>query len=132
MGAEYEVFRYGKMYSRTSVMGHALNPLQLLFRNADGTDSSMYFCIGLPILIGLILTLFYYKKNKDKELYKYFLLVGVISLISSTFIFPWIMMPSIILMIQFPWRLLEIVIFALAIIAGINFSSLINSFNKKK
>ena len=40
-------------------------------------------------------------------------------------------MPSIILMIQFPWRLLEIVIFALAIIAGINFSSLINSFNKK-
>lgn len=131
MGAEYEVFRYGKMYSRTSVMGHALNPLQLLFRNADGTDSSMYFCIGLPILIGLILTLFYYKKNKDKELYRYFLLVGVISLISSTFIFPWIMMPSIILMIQFPWRLLEIVIFALAIIAGINFSSLINSFNKK-
>ena len=131
MGAEYEVFRYGKMYSRTSVMGHALNPLQLLFRNADGTDSSMYFCIGLPILIGLILTLFYYKKNKDKDLYKYFLFVGVISLISSTFIFPWIMMPSIILMIQFPWRLLEIVIFALAIIAGINFSSLINSFNKK-
>ena len=131
MAAEYEVFRYGKMYSRTSVMGHALNPLQLLFRNADGTDSSMYFCIGLPILIGLILTLFYYKKNRDKELYKYFLFVGIISLIGTTFIFPWIMMPSIILMIQFPWRLLEIVIFALAIIAGINFSSLINSFNKK-
>ena len=131
MAAEYEVFRYGKMYSRTSVMGHALNPLQLLFRNADGADSSMYFCVGLPILIGLILTLFYYKKNKDKELYKYFLFVGMISLIGTTFIFPWIMMPNVILMIQFPWRLLEIVIFALAIITGINFSSLINSFNKK-
>lgn len=131
MAAEYEVFRYGKMYSRTSVMGHALNPLQLLFRNADGADSSMYFCVGLPILIGLILTLFYYKENKNKELYKYFLFVGIISLISTTFIFPWIMMPNVILMIQFPWRLLEIVIFALAIITGINLSSLINSFNKK-
>ena len=131
MGAEYEVFRYGKMYSRTSVVGHALNPLQLLFRNADGADSSMYFCIGIPIIVGLVLSLFYYKKNKDKVLYKYFFYVGVVSLIGTTFIFPWIMMPSIILMVQFPWRLLEIAIFALAIICGLNYSYLINKINNK-
>ena len=131
MGAEYEVFRYGKMYSRTSVVGHALNPLQLLFRNADGADSSMYFCIGIPIIVGLVLSLFYYKKNKYKVLYKYFFYVGVVSLIGTTFIFPWIMMPSIILMVQFPWRLLEIAIFALAIICGLNYSYLINKINNK-
>ena len=131
MGAEYEVFRYGKMYSRTSVVGHALNPLQLLFRNADGADSSMYFCIGIPIIVGLVLSLFYYNKNKDKVLYKYFFYVGVVSLIGTTFIFPWIMMPSIILMVQFPWRLLEIAIFALAIVCGLNYSYLINKINNK-
>ena len=55
----------------------------------------------------------------------------IISLIRTNFIFPWLMIANVILMIQFPWRLLEIVIFALAIITGKNFSSLINSFNKK-
>lgn len=122
---ELEVFRYGKMYSNSSVMGHALNPLQLLLKHADGPDSSMYFCIGIPILLGILLTSFTYKINKNKN-YKYFLIVGFMATIMSTFIFPWSIMPDILLMIQFPWRMLVVIVFCFSIISGINISNFID------
>ena len=132
---DLEVFRYGKMYSNYSVMGHALNPLQLLYRNASGPDSSMFFCIGIPILLGLLLTPFTYKNNKNKN-YNYFLIVGCIATIMSTFLFPWFVMPDILLMIQFPWRMLVVIVFCFSIISGINISNfidcLIEKFKDKK
>lgn len=132
---ELEVFRYGKMYSNNSVMSHALNPLQLFYRNAPGPDSSMYFCIGIPILLGLLLTPFVYKKNKNKN-YKYFLIVGLVATIMSTFVFPWFAMPDILLMIQFPWRMLVVIVLCFSIISGINYSAfielLIEKFKNKK
>lgn len=129
--ADYEVFRYGKMYSKNSVMGHALNPLQLLYRNSSGADSSMYFCIGIPILFGLLITPFFIKNNKDKN-YKYFLFVGLISCLMSTFLFPWFYMPDILLMIQFPWRMLVVIVFCFSIISGINIAKLIEKIEFKK
>lgn len=128
---DLEVFRYGKMYSKTSVMGHALNPLQLLYRNAPGADSSMYFCIGIPILLGLIITPFAYKNNKNKY-YKYFLFVGLCASIMSTLLFPWFVMPDILLMIQFPWRMLLVIVFCFSIICGINIAYLIEKIKIKK
>lgn len=128
---EYEVFRYGKMYSKDSVMGHALNPLQLLLRNAQGADSSMYFCIGIPIIISLILTFFVKIKDTMKKDYKFFYIVGVIATIMSTFLFPWTFMPDILLMVQFPWRLLGIVVFCFSIIGGINIAEFIEKILQK-
>lgn len=140
--ASYEVFRYGKMYSNISVMGHSLNPLQLILRNPGGSDSSMYFCIGLPILLGLLLTPFVYKDISKKENiitkknYNFFLIVGCITTIMSTFVFPWIFMPDILLMIQFPWRILVAIVFCFSIISGTNISIfiefLINKFKNTK
>lgn len=128
---DFEVFRYGKMYSKSSVMSHALNPLQLLYRNAQGPDSSMYFCIGIPILIGLLLTPFVCKNNKNKN-YKYFLFVGLIATLMSTLLFPWFVMPDILLMIQFPWRMLVVIVFCFSIISGINIAYLIEKIKLKK
>lgn len=126
-GCDYEVFRYGKMYSTESVPGHALNPLQLILRHVEsGADTSMYFCLGIPILIGLILTFFIKKEKKDNKNYWFFFISGIIATIMSTVIFPWKYMPSVLLMIQFPWRMLEIVVFCFAIISGINYSLFIN------
>lgn len=123
---DLEVFRYGKMYSNTSVPGHALNPLQLLSKNADGPDSSMYFCLGLPILLGLLITPFAYKQNKKNKNYLYFLFTGLVTILMSTALFPWFFMPDIILMVQFPWRMLAIVTFSLSIISAINIYWLLN------
>lgn len=127
---DLEVFRYGKMYSKTSVMGHALSPLQLLYRNAQGADSSMYFCIGIHILLGLILTPFAYKSSNKN--YKYFLFVGLVSCLMSTLLFPWFVMPDILLMIQFPWRMLVVIVFCFSIIGGINIAYLIEKIKLKK
>ena len=134
MSCEYEVFRYGKMYSNDSVQYHALNPLQLLYRNAPGPDDSMFFCIGILILIGLILTPFVKVKDEIKSNYKFFLILGIVTTIMATFLFPWIVMPDILLMIQFPWRLLVIVVFSFSIISAINICTFIdeNCKNLKK
>ena len=133
--SEYEVFRYGKMYSKETVSEHALNIFQLFYRNASGTDSSMYFCIGIPAILSLILIPFSIKKLNDdnKKEYKFFFGAGVISTIMSTVIFPWIIMPDILLMIQFPWRMLELVTLCFSIVGGINISILLeNIFQKTK
>lgn len=126
MSCEYEVFRYGKMYTNGLVQYHALNPLQLLYRNAPGPDDSMFFCIGIPILVGLILTPFVKVKDELKSNYKFFLILGIVTTIMSTCVFPWIIMPDILLMIQFPWRLLVIVVFSFSIISAINICTFID------
>ena len=64
--ADYEVFRYGKMYSRGSVFIHALHPWQLISSNIPGIDNTMYFCIGLPILMCLITYVFVRKHIPEK------------------------------------------------------------------
>ena len=79
--ADYEVFRYGKMYSRGSVFMHALHPWQLLSSKIPGIDNSMYFCIGIPILLCLF-TYFFVKEYipiEYKSFYKFFLILGIIS-----------------------------------------------------
>lgn len=131
--ANYEVFRYGKMYSRGSVFIHALHPLQLLFYNASGPDSSMYFCIGFPIIICMLLYPFIKKKipTEYKKIYKFFFILGIISTIMSTALFPWYVLPDILLMIQFPWRLLGIIILCFSIVGGINLGILIELILKK-
>ena len=136
--ADYEVFRYGKMYSRGSVFIHALHPWQLISSNIPGIDNSMYFCIGLPILMCLITYVFVRKHipEKYKSFYNFFAILGIISSIMSTALFPWFLLPDILLMIQFPWRLLGIIILCFSIIGGIHLGTLIDliiiKFKNKK
>ena len=120
--ADYEVFRYGKMYSRSSVFMHALHPWQLLSSHTSGVDNGMYFCIGLPILICLLSYVIVkkYIPLEYKSFYKFFAILGIVTTIMSTALFPWFLLPDILLMIQFPWRLLSIIILCFSIIGGIN------------
>lgn len=97
----------------------------------------MYFCIGIPILLGLLLTPFVYKNISrtqnvvTKKNYNFFLIVGFIATIMSTFIFPWVFMPDILLMIQFPWRMLVVIVFCFSIISSINISIFIEYITNK-
>lgn len=131
--ANYEVFR-GKMYTRESVQGHSLSPLQLLMKKAPWSNNQMYFTIGLPILFALVVTPAAVKRLKDKTIkknYQFFFIAGIVITIISTFIFPWKIMPEILLMIQFPWRLLLIIVFCFAVVAGINIGILIDVIEEK-
>jgi len=131
--ANYEVFR-GKMYTRESVQAYSLSGLQLILRKVPGTNTEMYFIIGLPILLAVLLTPITIKRIEDKvlkKIYKFFLIAGIVSVFMSTNIFPWKIMPDILLMIQFPWRLLLIIIFCFSLIAGINIAMIISLLKEK-
>ena len=132
--AEYEVFRYGKMYSRESVQSHALSLNQLLVKDGQGADDqNMFFCLGVPIILGLVLTILVHKKVPKtlKKEYNIFLIAGLISAFMTTKYFPWNVMPDILLMVQFPWRILIMAVFCLSIIVGINYGIVINIITEK-
>lgn len=130
---DLEVFRYGKMYSQLSVYGHALNPLQLLSSHASGADSSMYFCIGIFLVLGVLFSPFVkkYRKTSYQKSYRFFFWIGCIATVMSTFLFPWFFMPDLLLMIQFPWRMLVVIVFCFSILSGINWSIVLNLLAKK-
>ena len=124
-GTEYEVSR--KMYTNESVQNSALNPIELIFPYFNGiSQEGRFYNIGILLLVGLIITPFVYKKAKEVPTYKFMLIAGIVSCIMATFITPWYFMPDPLQMIQFPWRMVGLIIFFFSIIAGINFAFLID------
>ena len=90
--------------------------------------NEMSLCIGLPFMIGILLSLLYYIKGKkeDKQEYKRnitILLMSGILIFMSTVYFPWDwlveqgkLMVFMVKNIQFPWRLLGIISFLLSFV----------------
>lgn len=86
--------------------------------------------LSLIILILLSLTII---KRKQLTFFPYisnFLIFGIVAFILSTKIFPWLVMPSFIKMIQFPWRLeifvgITVSLFAPICLQNISFEKLI-------
>ena len=112
LGAEYIAMVKDGMTSRELVVNSEINLKQIVM------------AIGFTILIPLLLTPICYKKiNKEKRyLYITILIIGIVTSLISTKIFPWNNIPDIFLIIQFPWRMLLYSTFFLSIIAGINIS----------
>ena len=110
----YNVFVDGVMVQGT--WGNGLNPLEylLVFKNT-GTGEVKYY-IDLIALILLIVTLKNYKKIKNK-FYKYILIFGIVSLVLSSVLFPWDILPKSLRLIQFPWRFVTFVVLAVSVIA---------------
>jgi len=118
LATEYGVFVPGRMATTESLYETGLEFKQWFF-----TDEKLHvFEIGFPIIIGLMLTPFCIKKipNEYKNIYVIFLILGLISLVGTTKLFPWKYMPSIFSMIQFTFRMLEFMIFFLSLVCGIN------------
>ncbi len=112
LGAEYIAMVKDGMTSRELVVNSEINLKQIIMT------------IGFTILIPLLLTPICYKKiNKEKRyLYITILIIGIVTSLISTKIFPWNNIPDIFLIIQFPWRMLLYSTFFLSIISGINIS----------
>lgn len=135
---EYVATQEGTMSTKDSVSSHALYIYQLIFGKyqrgfssalSEGIDKDMNFSLGLPILVPLVFTPFVINKlGKRKKLYIITLIIGIVSALMSTTLFPWSKMPNIMLMIQFPWRMLLISTILLSIIAGINISKCFENF----
>lgn len=136
---EYVATKEGGMATKDSVSRHAIYISQLIFGKhqwgyseilSEGIDKDMNFSLGLPIIAPLLLTPFVIDKiGKRKKLYIITLIIGIVSALMATTLFPWSKMPNIMLMIQFPWRMLLISTILLSMIAGINISKCFEDFN---
>lgn len=90
------------------------------------------FIIGTPILI-LILCSFFIARKVDKEHkdnYLIFMILGIISFIMCTKLFPWSIMPNILCKLQYPWRMEGFFILFMSLVCGINLYLLLQKLFK--
>ena len=126
LNTEYEVFKEGRM--ERSIY-YELDLLDLVYTE-HGTRT---YQIGLVTIIGIILTLLAFKKidKRYKKIYIFSLVAGIFSIIMAMKWFPFEKLPSILKLLQFPYRMLEFSSFFLAIVASINYGILIKNFRAR-
>lgn len=82
-------------------------------------DTSIQFYIPIIVVIFLGLTVYYNKNIVNKKAFIYFIFSIILAMFMSTKLYPWDKLPSILYMIQFPWRLETILVIYISIISPI-------------
>ena len=129
VGADYEVFKEGRMERTEELIRNKVEPLDLIY-----TERNYFsFEIGLISIIGLVLTILAYKKieEKNRKIYFFCLISGLMCIVLSLKFFPFEKMPAILKMIQFTFRLLEFSTFYFAFVAATNYALVIKNFKMK-
>ena len=129
LNTEYEVFKEGRMERTEVLVSFKLDLIDFIYTK----QGNMCFEIGLITLIGIVLTLLAFKKIdiKYKKLYIFSLMAGIISIMITFKWFPFEKLPSILKMLQFPFRMLEFSSFFLAFVVSINYGIIIKNFKIK-
>ena len=129
MGADYEVFKAGRMERTEELIRNKVDFLDLVYTK----QYNFSFEIGLISIIGLVLTILAYKKveKQNRKIYWFSLVSGIVCVILSLRFFPFEKLPAVLKMIQFTFRLLEFSTFFFAFIAAINYSLVVKDFKMK-
>jgi len=115
----YVVFESGSMYTIDSIQKNLLNIKDLFIPRVFNKIGIRIFINPMVSIISLITIIFYKKTFKDKKvIFKILIVLIILTLFMTTKYFPWTKLPSIINLIQFPWRLRIFSTFFLAIISG--------------
>ena len=123
---DYNIMDAGRMGATGTAVYDKTNKLADWFRNELSVekerDEDLVFSFGLVITSLATATILCIRRidKKYKEEYVAFLILSIISLFMCTKLFPWYIMPHIIAIIQFAWRLNGFFIFFISIICGIN------------
>lgn len=129
VNTEYEVFKEGRMERTEVLVTFKLDLIDFIYTK----QGNMCFEIGLITVIGIVFTLLAFKKIdiKYKKLYIFSLMAGIISIMMTFKWFPFEKLPSILKMLQFPFRMLEFSSFFLAFVVSINYGIIIKNFKMK-
>lgn len=121
LSIDYTIFSPEKMGSTPEAVQSTGLGLGDLFANEAG-DQEIRFSLGIVTCILSILTIFCYKKVKKdyKDTYISFIILGIITLVMSTKLFPWLLMPNFLTIIQFAWRNLGFFAFFASFVLGVN------------
>jgi len=129
----YVIFNSTFMRSLPSDVQNSTIDVLQLFKDS-GEVNGVSFKIGIPLIVLTLLGILSYRKidKAVKNEYITFAIIAVISLVMSTKLFPWIIMPKILTTLQFAWRMLAYSEFALSIICAINLYYFIEMIAKDK
>lgn len=128
MSTEYVVYQKDSMSNIEQIENHELS-IKRLF--ATPTDERIVFELGPHIIIMLVFSFMAFKLLKEnKKEYLFFAISGIICLWITTKYFPWKILPNSFLIIQFPWRMLQMAGFFLCIICSINMECVIKNYRK--
>ena len=107
-------------YDRSSIMSRTLSLNDYFYFPKH--NEYIFFTISFTALISLLLVVLYFKKfvKEDKKMIFSFLVVTFIIFIIASPVFPWDKMPSLLLNIQFPWRIEIFLAFFISLIGGLS------------
>ena len=130
--AEYSILQPEIMKTNAeSVSTKTLKPIQFLKDIEE--ENGVSFVVGIPFITMIILGILAYSKvEKDKkDFYLIFTILGIISTVMCTNLFPWQFMPDFMCTLQYPWRLLGFAFFFFTPVCAMNIYYLLNSINKR-
>lgn len=129
----YVIFNSTSMRSLPSDVQNSTIDVLQLFKDS-GEVNGVSFKIGIPLIVLTLLGILPYRKidKAVKNEYITFAIIAVISLVMSTKLFPWIIMPKILTTLQFAWRMLAYFEFAISIICAVNLYYFIEMIAKDK
>ena len=104
------------------------------FLKDKGEENGVSFIAGIPALIMLCITVlsFSYIDKKDKDFYITCFVLGFLSIMMCTKLFPWIYMPQILNNIQYPWRMIGFAIFFFTPVFAMNVYYLLKCIKAEK
>ncbi len=132
LSAEYSILQPEIMKTNAeSVATKTIKPSQFLKDIEE--ENGVSFVVGIPFITMLLLGILAYSKieKENKDFYLTFTILGIISTVMCTNLFPWQFMPDFMCTLQYPWRLLGFAFFFFATVCAMNVYYLLNSVNKK-
>lgn len=116
---DYVIFEPGSMYTLESIQRNLLNIKDLFIPRIFNRIGIRLFINPIVLIISVITMIFSKQTFKDKKIIlKILIILLILTLFMTTKYFPWNKLPSIINIIQFPWRLRTFIAFLLSIISG--------------
>ena len=129
---EYSIFRPEVMKTGSQYMpDKTIKPWQFL--KDKGEENGVSFVVGIPFILMVAIGILVYSKidKKHKDFYLISAILGIISFVMCTNLFPWAIMPNFLCNIQYPWRMLGFAMFFFSPICAMNIYYLAKATNRK-
>ena len=124
---DYRAFGKDAMTTQNAFLEHRIGLKELLITKSG---TRLVFEIGLPMIMMLVFSIMTIRRNpSNKKDYLFFLITGLLCAWMTTKYFPWKWLPNKLYIIQFPWRMLQLSSFFLAIVCSMNMTTVIKNFN---
>ena len=123
----YTVFEGNSMSDRGTIVNSSMGLKDFLVQEPSKDFSLITYYLNLLGVVLAFITIIFNKKliknDKEKNFFKFLIILTIVVLFLMSKLCPWIILPKIMVMIQFAWRLETVLILSLSILAGLIFKA---------